>query len=110
MAIIVKCGAPDALLASIKKAINANTVQTWAYDDDGDFTHDVDQWRKEAWLRPKVYAGELRFGILAPKDVVLTDAVRGVYHGRFIEMLVTHFKTDFTMAVATAAKYDPDFQ
>ncbi len=108
MAIIVKTNDPSGLLKAIYKAIDDNKVETWAYDTDKDFTHVPDQWRNKAWLRPKVYTGELRFGILGQKNVQMSKTIYGVYHGRFIEMLLTHFDTDFTLATATAQATTPD--
>ena len=108
MALIVKTDAPANLLKAIRKAIDDKKVETWSYDSEGDFTHTPAQWSKKAWLRPKVYTGELRFGILAPKDTKLSRTIYGVYHGRFIEMLLDHFDADFTLANATAQKTEPD--
>ena len=59
MTIIVKTSNPSGLLKKIKKAINDNEVRSWSYDNDGDFTHDSEQWSKKAWLRPKMEAGLL---------------------------------------------------
>ena len=58
---------PNALLKAFKEAIDAKHVITWTYDKDGDFTHNTDQWRNRAWLRPTVYEGtSLNFRILIP--------------------------------------------
>ncbi|MDQ8196439.1 hypothetical protein QEH59_18565 [Coraliomargarita sp. SDUM461004] len=108
MAVIIKTQNPSELLKKIKKAIDENTVRSWSYDKDGDFTHDAEQWKDEAWLRPKTYTGELRLGIVAPKDTKLSSQIYGLYHGRFIDMVLTHFDSEFTMASATAGKTDPD--
>lgn len=108
MAIIVQTNNPTGLLASIKKAIDNKEVETWSYDNDGDFTHTPEQWHKKAWLRPRIYPNELRFGILGPKDVKLSKTIYGVYHGRFIEMLLSHFDNSFITVSATAKKTEPD--
>jgi hypothetical protein len=108
MAIIIKTNDPADLLKAIKKSIDEGTIETWSYDTDGDFTHTPPQWFKKAWLRPKQYVGELRFGILGPKDTKLSAEIYGVYHGRFIEMLLTHFDNKFSIATATAKKTEPD--
>ncbi|MCH8012003.1 MAG: hypothetical protein IIA61_08670 [Candidatus Marinimicrobia bacterium] len=109
MAIIVKTQNPSGLLSKIKKAINDKSIDTWSYDSDGDFTHKPEQWKNKAWLRPKVYSNELRFGILGQKDTELTKYLYGVYHGRFIEMLLNHFDSDFNQVQATAVKTEPDY-
>ena len=101
MALTIKTDNPMGLLTAIKKAIDVNTIVTWAYDNDVDFTHTPEQWVNKALLRPKVETGELKFLIIAPKDTNLTKVVSGIYHGRFIEMLTSHFETKFSTATAT---------
>ena len=108
MAVIVKTSKPSELLKAIRKAIDDKTIETWSYDADGDFTHTPPQWDKKAWLRPKAYPDEVRLGILGPKDMKLSKSIYGVYHGRFIEMLLDHFDTAFTLATASAKKTEPD--
>ena len=103
MAIRVITSQQCALLAAIKKAIDTRKVETWSYDSDGDFTHTPPQWARKAWLRPKIEFGALVFNILNPRGVVITKEVYGVYHGRFIEMLLVHFDNSFTNADASAA-------
>ena len=104
MAIIVQTSTPKALLAAIRKAIDDGEVATWSYDEDGDFTHTPDQWTGKAWLRPYTGAGVLSFGLLGHTGTVMTKPLYGVYHGRFIEMLLTHFDRQFATAAATALK------
>lgn len=104
MAIIVNTPEPTQLLAALKKAIDDKKIETWSYDKDGDFTHTPDQWAYQAWLRPVVAPGSLIFGLLGKKDTQMTKVVYGVYHGRFIEMLLTHFDDQFSAASATAQK------
>jgi hypothetical protein len=108
MAVIIKTQNPSELLKKIKKAIDENSVRSWSYDKDGDFTHDAEQWKNKAWMSPKIYTGELRFGIVAPKDTKLTSQIYGLYHGRLIDMALTHFNSEFTNASATASKTEPD--
>ena len=108
MAIIIKTDDPRALLDAIKRAIDRDDVIAWEYDESDDFTHASDQYGDKAWLRPKLYDNELRFGILGRNESPLSDIEYGVFHGRFIEMLLTHFDKRFTTALATAAKTEPD--
>lgn len=103
MAIRVATAQPSSLLAAIKKAIDERKVDTWSYDSDGDFTHTPTQWAKKAWLRPNVQSSGLVLNILNQKGVNLSKEIYGVYHGRFIEMLLAHFDDKFTGAEATAA-------
>jgi hypothetical protein len=108
MALIIKTDKPNGLLTAIRKGIDDKTIETWSYDDDGDFTHTPAQWKKKAWLRPKIFEGELRFGIIKPKGEEPNRTIYGVYHGRFIEMLLIHFFLKFTTAIATSQKTDID--
>jgi len=108
MAIIIKTKSPQDLLTAIKKEIDEGKIVTWSYDSDGDFTHSTKQWNANAWLRPKVSVGELRFGILKNENIDMSAVIYGVYHGRFIEMLLTHFDDQFTNAQATAHITEPD--
>jgi hypothetical protein len=96
----VQTGAPQGLLTKIKRAIDAGHVATWEYDKDGDFTHTPTQWRRKAWLRPSVESGALVLTLIRHKEGVTTQEVYGVYHGRFIEMLLAHFRNDLTTACA----------
>jgi hypothetical protein len=104
MSVTVHTNKPRTLLGHIKKAIDDGHIVTWQYDDEGDFTHttSTEQWVGKAWLRPIISPGMLSFGLLSPKGVPMTKPLYGVYHGRFIEMLLTHFEDEFTEVTATA--------
>lgn len=102
MAIIVTTSNPRKLLADIKEAIDAGTVETWKYDSDGDFTHSPHQWNLQAWFRPSIEPDGLLFRILTPRNTTMSKTIYGVYHGRFIEMLLTHFDLNFARATASA--------
>lgn len=93
MAIFVETPDAKVLLSQIKAAIDAGRVDTWEYDADGDFTHSAQQWIRKAWLRPTASSDGLRLRIIAPQGGTITNAIYGVYHGRFIEMLLTHFRS-----------------
>jgi hypothetical protein len=92
---------PSDLLDRIKGAIDAKRIKTWAYDQDGDFTHTAEQWNQMAWLRPSVRDQELRLNIIPPADTHISSQVYAVYHGRFIEMILRHF--DILLAGNAAA-------
>ena len=91
----------DGLLTRIKKLIDKGHITTWSYDSDGDFTHTPSQWKDKAWLRPQVQSDKLRLVILKSKTVPLTREVFAVYHGRFIEMLISHVADRYTSASAS---------
>lgn len=92
------------LLGAIKRAIDEGHIDTWSYDSDGDFTHTTHdrQWENRAWLRPSIRKDRLLLNIMFASDETQKRPVYGVYHGRFIEMAVTHFPAKFTEGVATA--------
>jgi hypothetical protein len=102
MAIRIYTDTPAALLKSIKKQMDDGGTDTWSYDKDGDFTHSVAQFDQKAWLRPAAIDEGLRLRILKPEGEELPRAIYSIYHGRFIEMLVTHVPTLFSRAVATS--------
>jgi len=91
------------LLKAIKDAIDAKKVETWSYDKDGDFTHEVSQWKNKAWLRPEIenFNNVLKFRLIPPENTTITKEVNGVFHGRFIEMLFAHFDSKFSGAIAS---------
>lgn len=91
MAILIKTEAPLSLLRKIKLGIDDGHIDTWEYDDDGDFTHSLDQWRFNAWLRPVKTDDGIAFGILGRQNTSLSTLDYAVYHGRFAEMLLAHF-------------------
>lgn len=109
MAIHVETPTPRKLLSAYKKAIDEGHVQTWSYDTDGDFTHTPDQWRREAWFRPRIVdKQELVFFILSPVEETLSTEVYAVYHGRFIESLLSHCDDLFESARASSSPEDGD--
>ena len=109
MAVHFKTKTPKKLLATYKKAVDDEHVQTWEYDSDGDFTHSAQQWIRKAWLRPKVFEGkELVFYILKPTDSDLSPAIYAVYHGRFIESMLEHCDSLFSEAHASSMPEEGD--
>lgn len=106
MTIVIKTNDPSQLLKEIRVAINQGHIDTWSYDDVGDFTHTPEQWKYKAWLRPHVEARQLRFSLVSNNKQTLTKAVYGVYHGRFSEMLITHFDDQFAAIEATTKQVE----
>jgi len=96
VALTIKTTNPSALLAAIKKKIDDKEIDTWSYDEDNDFIHVPSQWKGKAWLRPKTAIGSLQFGIIGQQDIELTRYIYAVYHGRFAEMLISHFGMNFS--------------
>jgi hypothetical protein len=93
---------PAKLLRDFKKKIKDGDIDTWKYDDAGDFTHTPDQWIHRAWLKPAIESDRLRLNIIRSKQYDFTWAIYGVYHGRFIESMLAHCQGLFTVGRATA--------
>ena len=81
------------LWRNILEQIGNGVIDTWEIDSDGDLTHTPYQWRGEAWIRHYSRGSELIFGIVARRDKKMSKVIYGLYHGRFAEMLLTHFDT-----------------
>ena len=107
MAINFDTDNPTKLLSAFKKAIDDKKIVTWSYDKDGYFTHAPEQWRYKAWLRPTIYTGRLTMNFLSGQDVT-TKPLYAVYHGRFIESMLTHCDELFNAGAATALPTNSD--
>ena len=94
MAIFVKTTNPQELVNNIKKQIEDGKIDTWLCDKEGDFTHNTEQWRYHAWLRPVVESDRVVFGILGRKVKNVSVLDYAIFHGRFVEMLLNHFDKD----------------
>lgn len=99
---------PAGLLAAFKYGIDRGHIVTWSYDKDGDFTHTPDQWKNKAWLRPSVYTGRLILNIIGRQREAMPLEVYAVYHGRFIEAMIRHCRTRFSVGTATAMPTNSD--
>lgn len=108
MAVRVFTSNPNSLMHSVRLSIATGTVVTWSIDSDGDLTHSAEQWKNRAWFRPKVLDDRIIFNILGPKSKALTRTEYAVFHGRLIEMLLTHFDERFTRVTATALPAEGD--
>lgn len=108
MAIYVRTNNPQSLLKKIRAAIDDERITTWSYDKDGDFTHNVDQWRERAWIGAKIDEERIIFYAICRKDKDMSIIEYAVFHGRFVEMLLSHFDTECQDISVTplATKYD----
>lgn len=108
MAIEVITKLPYLLVSQIKEAIKNKDIITWDYDSDGDFTHSVDQWVNLAWMHPYVFGDKVIFGMIGRVRNNVTVEEYGVYHGRFVEMLLGHFDNiiDGITISVKGTKYD----
>jgi hypothetical protein len=108
MALYFSTGDPSALLEAFTDHIRAGRIKTWAIDDDGDFTHTARQWETQAWLCPRLEERRLALYILNPAGRWISTAVYAVYHGRFIESMLTHCDRLFDKALATSIPEEKD--
>ena len=108
MAINFETSDPQKLLTTFKHLIDQKKVLTWSYDRDGDFTHTPDQWANKGWLRPSVFSGRLILNFLGNEKVTTTSALYGVFHGRFLESMLTHCDTLFSSGTASAMPTNSD--
>ncbi|HVV43187.1 MAG TPA: hypothetical protein VHC94_19225 [Nitrobacter sp.] len=108
MALHFQTDDPAGLLAEFRRLIDAGHIDTWQYDDAGDFTHTPDQWRFKAWMKPYVGPDVLSFGIIAKKSEPMKVPVYGVYHGRLMESFLNHCDQRFRNVVSTAL-LDPEY-
>ena len=93
MAVYVKTENASELLGKLKKAIDEDKIKTWKYD---------------GWLRPVTTEKYLVFGIICPKNESMSTLTYAVYHGRFIEMMLNNFDSDFDLIYASAQKTQYD--
>lgn len=109
MSITVLTSNPRGLIEKINKFVSEGKSQTWEIDSDGDFTHSPEQWKNEAWFTVSfINEDSIVFGMLPPIGDVITSEVYAIYHGRFSEMLLSHFDEDFSeiQISSLASKYD----
>lgn len=102
MAVRAYSADPERLMRSIRKKISDGGIKTWSIDEDGDLMHTPVQWEGKAWMRPRIQEERIVFNILGNKGAIMTKAIYAVYHGRLIEMLLTHFDDQITRTSATA--------
>jgi len=102
MAVRAFTSEPQQLLSALKAAIASGKITAWTVDADGDLTHTSEQWRRKAWMRPKVLNDRLLFNIIAPTGREMTSAVYGIYHARLIQTLLIFFDRMTTTVTATS--------
>ena len=108
MAVYIKTEKANELLGKLRKAIDEDKISTWKYDDDGDFYHSPEQWKYNGWFHPYTEESYLVFGIIGQKNEDMSTLTYAIYHGRFIEMMLNHFDSEFDKIFASSqkTKYD----
>lgn len=99
MKIIVHTYRASNLLESIKKDIKVGDLKTWEIkvNTEGEilFNHLPDQWSNRALVKPSILDGKLIFTIRWWKDNEPEESIKGYILGRFIEILMVHFRAQF---------------
>jgi hypothetical protein len=86
----------------IYDGIENNHIRTWAIRDHSGvryLTHTPEQWKNKGFLRLDASSGLLQAVFVPATEVPATDEIKGVYQGRFAEMLYTHDQTLFKSGV-----------
>jgi hypothetical protein len=103
MAVIIETQTPKRLLRQIRNAIDDGTVQTWAYDVEGDFTLTSDQMIGQAWMTADAdREGRLVFNILGKNGQRMSKSVYAIFHSRLVQMCLTYFDESCRMIRVTS--------
>jgi hypothetical protein len=96
MAILTTTKNPKGLVAALKAAIKIRAAHTWVHRATAKykdlFTHNGEgnRFLEAAFFCPSVVAGGVIFNLYSPGSKPVEYGVWGVYHGRFVELLVNH--------------------
>lgn len=96
MSIYVRSSNPQKLVNDINEKIENSSINTWSVDKDGDYTHTAQQWQFHAWIHPIIEPERVVFAIWGRVKENLSVVDYAVYHGRFVEMLLSHFDQQCT--------------
>lgn len=107
MAIIINTNNPQPIIDRMKSMMDASVIDTWSYDEDGDFTH-IGQWKNHAWMSPIILDDKIIFKILGRKNVQMSLMEYSIFHGRFVEMLLNHFPKELDSIHVTAPLVFPN--
>lgn len=87
------------LLSKISQKITDDELKTWDIVKDADkndlFSHTPEQWKEKAMLKPKINVDNLKLSICWWTGKELEERVKGYILGRFIEVLMVHFRKEF---------------
>lgn len=108
MAVTASTNNPTGLLEQLRSAIRDNHVKTWQWVQEVYLTHSPSQWANLAFFRPQVQHGALVFYIWPPQGSTISPEVYAIYHGRLIEMLLSHLNSGFTQLFASASPITGD--
>ncbi len=100
MKIIAYTDSPTVLKNAIDKKINDNELKTWQIEKSDKkevlYSHTPEQWNEKAMPKPKVFTNKLEFDIKWWDDKEPDEATKGYILGRFVEVLMVHFRNEFS--------------
>jgi len=97
---------PQSLINAINKAIKDEELKTWkiVLNDKSEtlYSHTPEQWNEKAMLKPIADLDSITFNIVWWKKVGEPDeAIKGYIVGRFVEILMVHFRSHFEHLVVS---------
>ena len=99
MKIIIQTQTGESFINKIFKYVEDENLKTWLVRNDRDgnkyLTHKPEQWYDLALIGFTIKQNQLEVNLNWWKDKEPTEDVKGYYFGRFIEILLVHFKNDF---------------
>lgn len=99
MKIIVYTKNAKTLLNKISTKIIDKELKTWEIvknsENNNLFSHTPDQWKEKAMLKPEIKKENLELILSWWKGKEPEERVKGYILGRFIEVLVVHFRKEF---------------
>lgn len=108
MSIKVLTSNPRDLKDQINKYIVDGRISTWEVDADGDYTHSPEQWKNQAWFKIHYTQDGMVLGIWPPSNKNISIEIYAVYHGRFSEMLLSHFDSEFSKIIISSMPTEYD--
>lgn len=100
MKIIAYTNTPTVLKNAIDKKIKDNELKTWEIvrNDKNEilYSHIPEQWREKAMPKPYVFENTVEFRVSWWKNAKPDEAAKGYILGRFVEILMVHFRDRFT--------------
>lgn len=100
MKIIAYTANPTTLKNAIDKKITDKELKTWEIvkSDKKEvlYSHIPEQWREKAMPKPEILNDKIEFVIRWWDDDEPEESTKGYILGRFVEILMVHFKDKFT--------------
>jgi len=97
---------PQSLINAINKAMKDEDLKTWkklsVTDHEIMYSHTPEQWDEKAMLEPIINEDSVIFNFIWwKKNGEPEDATKGYILGRFVEVLMVHFRSNFEHLVVS---------